>query len=174
MEAGLLLVRGAIGLLVAAHGAQKVLGWFGGHGVEGTAGFLESIGYRPGRPLALAAGLGELGGGALLALGLVTPLGAAAVVGVMLNAVAVHWRNGPWAANGGWELPFAYGVVAAGVAFTGPGRYSLDGVLDWTLAGGGWGVAATALGIGSALAILALRAGLRSSSGRTQAAGGTA
>ena len=175
MEIGLLVVRGVVGVLVAAHGAQKLFGWFGGHGLDGTAGFMASMGYRPGRPMALAAAIGELAGGALLAAGLLTPLGVAAVIGVMLNAaVGVHWKNGPWAVNGGWELPFTYAAVAAGVGFTGPGRYSLDRVLGWTLSGDGWGVAAAAVGLVSALAILALRAWTRSSSGRAQPVGGTA
>ena len=174
MEIGLLVLRAVIGLLVAAHGAQKLLGWFGGHGLDGTAGFLASIGYRPARPMALAAALGELAGGALLATGLLTPLGVAAVMGVMLNAVAVHWRNGPWASNGGWELPFTYAAVAAGLGFTGPGRFSLDRALGWSLSGDGWGLVAAAVGTAAALGILALKAWMRSSSGRAQPVGGTA
>jgi len=90
MEVGLLVVRVVVGVLVAAHGAQKLFGWFGGHGLDGTAGFLESMGYRPGRPMALAAGLGELGGGALLAAGLLTPLGVAAVIGAALAILALR------------------------------------------------------------------------------------
>lgn len=95
MEAGLLLIRVMLGGIMAAHGAQKLFGWFGGHGIPGTAGWLESMGLRPARLYAAVNGLAEFGGGALLVLGLLTPLGAAAVAGVMFVAITtVHWKNG--------------------------------------------------------------------------------
>jgi putative oxidoreductase len=167
MDIALLAVRVIVGLLLAGHGAQKLFGWFGGHGLAGTGGFFESIGYRPGRLMALAAGAGEFGGGLLLALGLLTPLGGAAVVGVMLNAiVAAHWGKGPWASNGGWELPLIDAAVGAGLAFAGPGRYSLDRALGWSLSGDGWGVAALALGVVAALGTLAVRASVLAREGR--------
>jgi putative oxidoreductase len=158
MDVGLLLIRLAVGLYLAGHGAQKLFGWFGGHGLAATGGFFESLGYRPGRRNAALAGLAELGGGLLLALGLLTPLGAAAVVGVMLNAIgAVHWRNGPWVTEGGIEYPLILAAVAAGLAFTGAGAASLDNALDLQLGGTGWGLAATALGVLSGVVLLATR-----------------
>ena len=166
MNVALLLVRVVVGVLLVGHGAQKLFGWFGGHGLAATGGFFDSIGYRPGKLMAFAAGAGEFAGGALLAAGLVSPLAAAIVVGVMVNAASVHIANGPWATNQGYELPLTYGVVGAAVAFAGPGRYSLDRAFGWTLAGNGWGLAAVAVGVVSAAAVIASRAvQLRSSRG---------
>ena len=163
MDSGLLILRVVVGLLMAGHGAQKLFGWFGGHGVAGTGAFFESLGYRPGRRMACLAGLGELGGGLLLVLGLVTPLASAAVIGVMVNAiVAVHLGKGPWATNGGWELPLIDAALVAAFAFTGPGRHSLDAALGWTLAGHGWGLAALVVGVGAAAITLSRRASLLS------------
>jgi putative oxidoreductase len=162
MDIGLLLVRIAVGLLVAGHGAQKLFGSFGGYGIAGTGGFFESLGYRPGKPLAVLAGLGEFVGGLLLLFGWFTPFGAAAVIGVMANAVAsAHWGKGPWATSGGWELPVTNAAVAAMLAFTGTGEVSLDAALDWDLAGTDWGAVALLLGLGSALVVLGLRAASR-------------
>src|SRR5215211_6607657 len=95
MELGVFLLRITVGLTLAAHGAQKLLGWFGGHGIAGTAGWLESVGFRPGRRHAILAGATEIGGGALLVLGLATPIGAAIVASVMIvAAIIVHLKNG--------------------------------------------------------------------------------
>ena len=158
MDTGLLIIRLAIGLYLTGHGLQKLFGWFGGHGLAGTGGFFESLGYRPGRRNAALAGLAETGGGLLLALGLLTPLGAAIAVGVMVNAMgAVHWRNGLWVTDGGIEYPFVVAAVAAGVAFTGAGAFSLDNALDLQLGGGGWGIAAVAVGLASGFALLRSR-----------------
>ena len=88
MDIALLVLRVVVGLLMAGHGAQKLFGSFGGHGIDGTAGFMESLGMRPGRRHATAAGTAELAGGALLVLGLITPLGAAMIIGVMVVAIA--------------------------------------------------------------------------------------
>ena len=143
MNVGLLILRVVVGLLLVGHGTQKLFGWFGGHGPEGTGQFFHNIGFRPGKPMAILAGLGEAGGGALVALGFLTPLGAAAVVGTMLNAtLSVHRGKGPWTTDGGWELPMTYATVAAATVFTSPGNYSVDHILDWNLSGNGWGVAA--------------------------------
>src|SRR5437763_7007812 len=162
MDFALLLIRVVVGLLLAGHGAQKLFGWFGGYGLAGTGGFFESIGYKPGKLMAFLAGLGEAGGGLFLALGLLGPLAAAAVVGVMLNAiVSAHWGKGPWATNGGWELPLTYGAVAAATAFAGSGRFSLDRALDWTLSGTGWGIASVAAGFAAAAVTVGVRAALR-------------
>src|SRR5205085_8099803 len=87
MDVGMLILRLVVGALFIGHGTQKLFGWFQGHGLEGTAGFMESLGYRPGKRYAALGGLAEAGGGALLVLGLLTPLAAALIVGMMLNAI---------------------------------------------------------------------------------------
>lgn len=130
MDFGLLLVRVVFGGLMAGHGAQKLFGWFGGYGLSGTGGFLESLGYRPGRLFAALAGGSELLGGLLLALGILGPVGPVLFIAVMVVAAGtVHLKNGLWAQNQGIELPLLYALAAAGLAFTGYGAYSLDRVL---------------------------------------------
>ncbi|MBI3805201.1 MAG: DoxX family protein [Nitrospirae bacterium] len=129
-DLGLLVLRFTAGGLLAGHGAQKLFGRFGGDGLDGTAGFLESIGFKPGRPWAILAGLSELGGGALTALGLGGPLGPIATLGSMAMATATVHRGKPiWATEGGAELPVMYMAAATAVALSGPGRYSLDRLL---------------------------------------------
>lgn len=156
MSVGLLVIRLALGLLLIGHGTQKLFGWFGGPGLDGLGTFFDSVGYRPGRRMATLAGLAESVAGGLLALGLLTPLGAAIAIGVMVSAIAVHLPKGLWNADGGFELPGLYAVVAAGLAFTGPGRISVDHLLrlNWT-----WphGVGALVLGAVAALPLLMLR-----------------
>src|SRR5438477_12398674 len=111
MDLGLLILRLVVGALFIGHGTQKLFGWFGGHGLEGTAGFMHSLGYRPGKRYAALAGVAEAGGGALLLIGFLTPLAAAFIIGMMLNAtLSVHLENGVWATNGGYELPRVMGV----------------------------------------------------------------
>ncbi|ANP54696.1 putative oxidoreductase [Streptomyces griseochromogenes] len=128
-DLGLLLLRLGTGGVLAAHGAQKLFGWFGGHGLEGTGQFMESVGYVPGRASATAAGLAETGGGTLLALGLATPAAGAAAAGAMTGAAAVHKPNGFFAQEGGYEYAATLGLAAAGLAVAGPGRLSLDHAL---------------------------------------------
>ena len=129
MEIGLLVLRLVVGLTMAAHGGQKLFGWFGGYGLSGTGGFLESLGFRPGRVHAALAGLAELGGGLLLALGLLTPLGSALVLAVMVVAVgSVHLPKGFFVSDGGAEYNLVIMAAVAALAFTGPGAYSLDAV----------------------------------------------
>ena len=157
MDTGLLLARVVFGSLMAAHGAQKLFGWFGGYGIAGTGGFFESLGFRPGRFFAAAAGFTELTGGALLALGLLGPLGPAMIIAVMVVAMAtVHWQNGVFAQKDGIELPLLYAVAAAGLALTGYGAYSIDALLRFS-----WpeSVAWIAIGLGvlGAFANLAIR-----------------
>jgi putative oxidoreductase len=130
MDAGILVIRMFFGLAMAAHGAQKLFGWFGGYGIRKTGGFFESLGFRPGVAFATAAGLSETGGGLLLTLGLFTPFGAAAVLSSMLVAmVTVHLKNGFFASGNGIELPFLYAVSAIGIALAGGGEISLDNLL---------------------------------------------
>src|SRR5579872_2967286 len=126
MDLALLLVR-LIGLGFAAHGAQKLFGWFGGYGLDGTAGFFESLGFRPGKLFAAASGISEVVGGLLLALGLFGAIGPMLIVSVMLVAVlTVHAPKGFFAQNGGFELPVAYIAIAVAIALVGNGAYSLD------------------------------------------------
>ncbi|MFD4789551.1 DoxX family protein [Streptomyces sp. NPDC058459] len=132
-DLGLLAVRLGTGGVLAAHGAQKLLGWFGGGGIDGTGTFMESIGFRPGKASAIASGAAELGGGVLLAAGLGTPAAGAAVAGGMAGAVSLHWPNGFFATAGGYEYPAYLGYIATCVGVTGPGRYSLDRLIGYRL-----------------------------------------
>lgn len=132
MDQGLLLARIVLGLLMAAHGAQKLFGWFGGYGLDGTGGFMASLGFRPGRLFAFAAGAGEAAGGVLVALGLFGAAGPALVMSTMIvAAVAVHLQHGLFAQSNGVELPLLYAAGAVALALTGPGRFSLDAVLGF-------------------------------------------
>ncbi|MDT0345497.1 DoxX family protein [Streptomyces litchfieldiae] len=125
-DLGLLLLRVAVGLTMAAHGSQKLFGWFNGSGLDATGQFFDSLGYPSGETMALVAGTSETFGGLALALGLFTPLAAAAIVGTMLNAVAaVHWEGG-FFSPAGIEYPMILGLGAASLALTGPGRYAAD------------------------------------------------
>lgn len=127
MSALLLIARLIVGLGLATHGAQKLFGWFGGHGLKGTGGFFESLGFRPGTLFALAAGLGEFGGGLLTALGFLGALGPAVIIMVMLVAIfTVHLPNGFMAANNGWEMPGLYIAGALALAVAGFGRFGID------------------------------------------------
>ena len=130
----LLILRLLIGLVVAAHGAQKLFGWAGGSGLQGFGGWLATMGLLPPLFWALLGALGEFGGGVLLALGLLNPLGALGVAGAMAMAMAlVHWKNGFWTTKGGYEFPFVLLVTSATLGAVGPGRYALDTVLGLSL-----------------------------------------
>jgi putative oxidoreductase len=130
MDLGLFILRLVVGLLMAAHGSQKLFGWFGGYGLVGTGGFFENLGFRPGRLFAAAASAAELFGGILVAIGLLGPVGPALMLSVMIVvAVSVHGAHGLFASNNGIEVPLLYAVVGVALAFTGPGQYSLDGML---------------------------------------------
>jgi len=129
MHEGLLIARLVFGLLMAAHGTQKAFGWFGGYGLTGTGGFMESLGFRPGRLFAAAAAYTEIAGGLLVALGLLGPVGPALILSVMIvAAVTVHWGH-VFAQSNGVEVPLLYAAFAVAVALTGPGRWSLDALL---------------------------------------------
>ncbi|HEY2644385.1 MAG TPA: DoxX family protein [Galbitalea sp.] len=158
MDLGLLIVRFVVGLTLAAHGAQKLFGWFGGYGLDGTGQFMETLGFHPGRRHAALAGLTEAGGGVLLALGLLTPLGAALIASVMLVAtITVHLKKGFFAASGGYEYNLVLAAAAVSLAFSGPGALSLDALLGYSFAGTLWGVGAMIVAIVSALVQLAQR-----------------
>lgn len=134
MNAAILVARLIIGLGVAAHGSQKLFGWFGGGGVRGTATYMESLGYRPGAPYALAAGLGELAGGVLVAIGAMNGVGPALIVLVMLVAIfSVHLANGFFNSNNGWELPAANIAAVLAFDYSGFGKYSVDRILHLPL-----------------------------------------
>ena len=152
MDTGLLILRVVIGALFVAHGTQKLFGWFGGYGLDGTAGFMGSLRYRNPRMAALSAGVFETGAGLFLVAGFLTPLAAAAIVGVMINAiVSAKWSSGLF---GGYELDGLYAVGALSLAFTGAGRYSVDAAAGLDLAGTTWGL--VALGLGAAIGALVL------------------
>lgn len=155
MDTGLLILRIVVGLLFIGHGTQKLFGWFGGYGLKGTGGFFEQLGYRPGPLMAGIAGSTEVVGGLLLATGFLTPLGAAMIIGTMINAVVtVQWQNGLW---NGYEKDLLFATTAAALAFIGPGAYSLDDALDLTLAGTDGGLAAIGLGALTATLVLTSR-----------------
>jgi putative oxidoreductase len=137
LSIGLLVARVVIGLMMAAHGAQKLLGWFGGYGLNKTGEFFVQLGFQPGRAFAAAASLAEITSGLLLALGFLGPIGPALMISVMIVAmITVHWEHGLFATNNGVEVPLLYATAALALALTGYGRYSLDawlGLADrWT------------------------------------------
>ena len=137
MSIGILILRLAIGLTLAAHGAQKLFGWFGGYGLTGTGGFLEQLGFVPGRRKALFAGM---------------------IVAVMVvAAVSAHLKHGFFVHNQGYEYTLILAIAALSVAFAGPGPVSLDAVLGWRDAGYGWGLAALVFGLAGGALQLARR-----------------
>jgi putative oxidoreductase len=161
MSYGLLLLRVVIGLIFFAHGAQKLFGWWGGGGLAGTRGWLGSMGFRLPGVLALLVAVSETSG-LLLALGLLTPLAALLVTSSMVVAIlSVHWKNGFWAGNQGYEYNLALLAGAITLAATGPGRFSLDRALGWddNLSGLWWGVGVVALALaGGGFVVTVLRA----------------
>jgi putative oxidoreductase len=148
MKFARLLLRLVVGALFIGHGTQKLFGWFGGYGLDATAQGFEKMGVRPGRLNAIAASTTEAAGGALLVLGLATPLAAAGLVAVMLTAInRVHLKNGPWTTNGGYEFNLVLIAAALALAETGPGPLSVD---RDRFAGPGWALAALLGGIAGA------------------------
>ncbi|HEY1368763.1 MAG TPA: DoxX family protein [Gaiellaceae bacterium] len=159
MSYGLLLLRVVAGLMLSAHGAQKLFGWFEGPGPKGTAGFFGMLGFRAPEVMAALAGIAELGG-VLFALGFITPLAALGIAVVMLTAIgSVHWSKGFWNTNGGYEFNLLILSVAVAIAATGPGRFSIDRALgfDDNLSGLWWGVGT--LGAAIVIATLTLTLG---------------
>jgi putative oxidoreductase len=134
---GLLIARLVIGLAMAAHGTQKLFGWFGGYGLAKTGDLFGQLGFRPGRSFAALASLGEITSGLLVALGFLGPIGPALMISVMVVAmISVHLRNGFFATTNGVEVPVLYSTAALGLALIGYGEYSLDATLGiahvWT------------------------------------------
>ena len=162
MAYGILLLRVVLGLIMAAHGAQKLFGWWNGPGLQGVHGWLTSMRFRGGwLPVLLLVG-NEFGGGLLLAFGLFTPFAAATIVAGMFVAIATtHWRNGLWNGAGGYEFNVLILTGAVALAASGGGRFSLDRAFGWEgeISGLWWGVGA--LGCGALAAALVLIAGRR-------------
>jgi putative oxidoreductase len=158
MNIGLLLLRLAVGLTIAAHGAQKLFGWFGGPGLHGTGQFFEMIGFRTGRPHAAMAGLAEAVGGLLLTLGLLTPLRSAAVITVMIVAIfSVHIDKGFFGQSEGYEYNLLLAIAGLPIALTGPGSLSLDALLGNSPSGLSAGLAALFVAILASVVLLAQR-----------------
>jgi putative oxidoreductase len=149
MDLGRLFLRGVVGPLFVGHGTQKLFGWFDGHGPDGTGGFFESLGLRPGKRHATAAGWAETAGGALLTLGALTPLAQALITGTMVTAIRkVHVQNGPWVTQNGFEYNLSLIALTAALTETGPGSPSLDeGLFGGSLKGKGWALGALAAGV---------------------------
>jgi putative oxidoreductase len=131
MKLGTLAIRGVVGPLFIGHGTQKLFGWFGGHGLDGTSGFFEQgLGLRPGKRHATAAGVSEALGGALLTLGAATPLGTSMISGTMVTAIRkVHASKGPWVTEGGYEYNAVILAAMFAIAEHGPGPLSVDRAL---------------------------------------------
>jgi putative oxidoreductase len=160
MDIGLLLLRLTVGLTLAAHGTQKLFGWFGGPGLDAIGPFFAMLGFPSGRRNALMAGLAETVGGLLLSLGFLTPLAAALLFSVMLvAAISVHVQKVFFITSGGFEYTLVLGVAALTLAFTGPGSPSLDTLLGHNLSGTLWGAAALFVGaLGGVVALVQRRA----------------
>jgi putative oxidoreductase len=154
MNLGRLLARTAIGGLFVGHGTQKLFGWFGGPGLEGTGQMMDQLELRPAKRNALASGLSETAGGALLILGAATPVAAAILNGSMFTAIRkVHLDKGPWNTKGGYEYNLVLIAALTALVETGPGRPSVDGD---RLKGAGWALAALAGGAAGSVAAIEL------------------
>lgn len=161
MHIGRLAARTLIGTLFVGHGAQKLFGSFGGPGLEGTDQMMQALGMHPPRRNSLAAGWAETAGGALLVAGLATPVAASVLIANMVTAIRkVHVKNGPWAANGGWEYNGVLIAALTALVDSGPGDLSLDAVVAKRFHGPGW--ALTALFTGVAASTVAIEVGRRS------------
>jgi len=159
MSAGLLLIRLVVGVLLGGHGSQKLFGWLGGYGIDGTGQYFDGIGFRPGRKFAVLAGLAETFGGLLLLLGLMQPLAAILIISAMITAIgSVHLGHGWFAATNGPEVPHSVCHRRRAVALTGPGSCSGDAIFArlplWTPA---VKLGAIAVGLVAGFANLAIR-----------------
>src|ERR1700729_1600846 len=152
MKIGRLILRLVVGGYFFGHGTQKLFGWFGGYGPEGTGRFFESMGLRPGKRHALAAGAAEAGGGALLAAGAATPLAASVLTATMLTAIhRVHGKTGPWSTNGGYEYNVVLIAAVLALAETGPGSPSIDSARGSEAYGPKWALIALLVGLAGAV-----------------------
>ena len=158
MRLGLLLLRLIIGGLFIGHGAQKLFGSFGGFGPDGTGQFFESsLGLAPGKPMAIAAGVSEAGGGALVALGAATPLGSCMLTSTMITAIwKVHRQNGVWASNGGYEYNLILIAALFALADHGPGEWSVDAARGSEMNGATWALLQLALATAGSAGLMAL------------------
>ena len=151
MKIGRLLLRAAVGGFFIGHGTQKLFGWFGGKGLKTQADQFDGLGLKPGIVHASAAGAAETLGGAGVLLGYRMPLASASIVSVMLTAInRVHLKNGPWAANGGYEYNVVLAAAAVALAESGPGSLSLDALRGKEKSGAKWGIASLAMGAAGA------------------------
>jgi putative oxidoreductase len=158
IDVGLLALRMLVGGIFVGHGLIKFTDRLGGLGLDRAGAVFEQIGYRPARPFLVAAGVTEFTAGGMFLAGLATPVAAAALVGVMVNAIgASKAGHGPWYFNGGWEYDLTLLVTAAALAFGGPGSVSLDAALGLDAFGWSWGTGALALGLVVGGAVLNLR-----------------
>jgi putative oxidoreductase len=152
MKIGRLILRTVVGGYFVGHGTQKLFGWFGGHGLEGTGAFFENLGLRPGKRHALAAGAAEAGGGALLVLGAATPLASAAIIATMLTAInRVHLKNGPFVSDGGYEYNLVLIAAVLALVETGPGSPSIDDARGSQKHGPKWALFSLLAGIAGAV-----------------------
>jgi putative oxidoreductase len=134
VDTGLLLLRLGVGLTFAAHGAQKVFGWWGGPGLEGWRGAMAKMGFRPEGVFAGLSSLIELAGGLFVAFGLLTPLAAAALIAQSVVIIGqVHWRNGFFNGKGGYEFPLSLGLGSIVILLLGAGAWSLDVLFGFDL-----------------------------------------
>jgi putative oxidoreductase len=159
VDSGILLLRIVVGSVFFAHGAQKLFGWWGGGGIQGTAKWLGSTGFRPPFLMAVLVALSE-SSGALLVVGVATPFVALALAAAMVVAVGTaHWKNGFWSGKGGYEFNLVLWSAAVAIAAIGPGRFSIDRLLGWddNISGLWWGIAVLALSLAGGLLILASR-----------------
>ena len=156
MKLGLAVLRLIVGGLFVGHGMQKLAGMFGGGGLDGTAQAFESLGLRPGKTHAVAAGLAETGGGALLAAGAATPVAATLLSGTMITAIStVHAPKGPWATNGGYEYNLVLMAIVFAVTDVGPGHWSVDASRGRARWGAPWALAQLGAGLAGSLATVA-------------------
>jgi putative oxidoreductase len=160
MKYARLLARLFIGGMFVGHGTQKLLGWFGGPGLEGTTGMMGKLGLAPARANAVAAASSETFGGAAIALGAFTPAAAASLIATMVTAIrTVHLKNGFWSTGGGYEYNLTIIAALLLIVDGGPGALSVDGLLGREETGSGVALAALAAGVlGSTVTLAAAKA----------------
>jgi putative oxidoreductase len=157
MHIGRLVARLVIGGLFVGHGTQKLFGWFGGPGLKGTEQMMGALEMRPTRANAIAAGVSETAGGALLIAGAATPAAASSLIGTMITAIRkVHQDKGVWNAEGGWEYNAVLIAGLVALIDAGPGEFSVDSALGREQWGPAWALAGLAVGAVASSAAIAL------------------